>query len=95
MKIQYTPESLNDLWRLRDFLEEKNSVVAKRVSQEIKNGIKKLKQFPKLGTMVDRAPDPEVMRDLYLGNYTVRYLIGPSQIIILRVWHGKEIGKDL
>jgi len=95
MKIRYTPEAISDLARLREFIEIKNPVAAQRVSKELLLGIDKLRVFPKMGLQVLRAPQPELIRDLFIGNYTIRYLIAKEEIIILRLWHGKEIEKDL
>lgn len=95
MKVQYSPEAINDLVRLREFIELKNPYAAKRVASKILAGIEKLKSFPEIGLLVQRAPDPEKIRDLFVSNYTVRYLIGKDTLYILRVWHGKEIEKDL
>lgn len=95
MKIKYTLESINDLKRLRRFIEEKNPIAAQRIARELLTGVEKLKVFPKIGLSVTRAQDPEVIRDLFVGHYTVRYIIGDNVIFILRIWHGKEIGKDL
>ena len=95
MKINYSPESISDLTRLREFIEVKNPVAAKRIATELIAGISKLKIFPRMGLPVKRAPEPEVIRDLFIGRYTVRYLVSNQDIFILRVWHGKEIGKDL
>lgn len=95
MKIKYTLESINDLKRLRNFIEEKNPIAAQRIASELLTGIKKLKVFPKIGLPVLRAQDPEIIRDLFIGHYTVRYLISDKVIFILRIWHGKEIEKDL
>jgi len=39
---------------------------------------------------VELAPDPEMIRDLIIGNYIARYLIHQKQGYILRVWHHKE-----
>jgi plasmid stabilization system protein ParE len=83
------------LERLREFIEVKNPVVAQRVAREILLGIDKLKVFPKMGVQVLRAPQPELVRDLFIGNYTVRYMITKEELIILRLWHDKEIEKDL
>jgi plasmid stabilization system protein ParE len=47
-----------------------------------------------MGLPVNRAPDPESIRDLFVGRYTVRYLTKDQFVIILRIWHGKEIEKD-
>ena len=94
MKIRYTPEAIHDLDRLREFIEIRNPVAAQRVAKELLLGIDKLKVFPKMGVQVLRAPQPELVRDLFIGNYTVRYLIAKEELIILRLWHGKEIEKD-
>lgn len=95
MRIRYTPEAIHDLGRLREFIEVKNPVAAQRVAREILLGIDKLKVFPKMGVQVLRAPQPALVRDLFIGNYTVRYMITKQELIILRLWHGKEIEKDL
>ncbi len=90
MKLSYSPESINDLIRLREFIEIKNPLIAKRIAQSIKNGINQLKSFPYLGVKVKKAPDPKIIRDIIIGNYTARYLIRPKEIIVLRIWHHKE-----
>jgi len=95
MKINYTLESINDLKRLREFIEVKNPIAAHRIAKELLTGIEKLKVFPKIGLPVRRAPDPEIIRDLFIDRYTVRYLVSSNAIFILRIWHGKEIEKDL
>jgi len=94
MKISYTPEAIADLSRLREFIEIKNPVAAQRVANELLIGIDKLKVFPKMGIQASRAPQPELIRDLFVGNYTIRYLIKDGEIIVLRLWHGKENEKD-
>lgn len=95
MRVEYSPESIYDLIRLREFIEIKNPIAARRVANELLDGISKLRLFPKIGLPVVRASDPKIVRDLFIGNYTVRYLIGNDEIYILRIWHGKEIEKDL
>lgn len=95
MRIRYSPESIEDLIRSRDFIKEKNPVAAHRIANELLDGIKKLKLFPEIGLPVTRAADSQFIRDLFIGNYIVRYLIGKNEIYILRMWHGKEIEKDL
>lgn len=95
MKISYTQEAINDLERLRKFIESKNPFAARRISSELLDGIGNLHAFSKMGLPVARAPDPEAIRDLFIGQYTVRYLLDEDHLIILRVWHGKEVEKDL
>ena len=95
MKVDYSPESIGDLIRLRAFIESENPQAARRIANSILEGLDKLKIFPRMGLPVHRAPDPESIRDLYIGSYTIRYLVRKKRIYILRVWHGKEIEKDL
>lgn len=95
MNIQYSLEAIDDLVRLREFIAVRNPYAAKHVAGKLLSGIEKLKVFPEIGLPVQRSPQPEKIRDLFITNYTVRYLIGDDSIFILRVWHGKEIEKDL
>lgn len=95
MNVKFTPEAVGDLTRLREFIEEENPIAAQRIANELLIGIEKLKVFPEIGLMVDRASKPELIRDLFIDKYTIRYLIGEKEIVVLRMWHGKEIGKDL
>ncbi len=90
MRISYTPEAIGDLRRLREFIEVKNPLAAQRVATLILKGISQLKAFPYLGVEVQQAPNPEMVRDLIIGNYTARYLIRSKKIDILRAWHYKE-----
>lgn len=94
MKISYTPESIDDLIRLREFIEQKNPVAAQRIANELLIGIEKLKVFPKMGLPVGNAPNPESIRDIYVLSYTVRYLTADTNLTVLRIWHNKENEKD-
>ncbi len=94
MRIRFTVEAIHDLERLRAFVESKNPHAARRIAAEILDGIENLAVFPDMGLPVSRAPDPRVIRDLFIGIYTVRYLREENPIIILRIWQGKESEKD-
>lgn len=94
MKIVFTPESIEDLVRLRRFIAIKNPEAAKKFAYILLDGIKKLKRFPYIGVQVNKAPNPEIMRDLIQGKYIVRYLILDKTINILKVWHHKEDRTD-
>jgi len=95
MNLRFTPEAVEDLVKLRTFVEEKNPTAAQRIAKDLLLGMEKLKVFPEIGLKVERAFEPQRIRDLFVGNYTVRYLIGDGEIVVLRIWHGKENGKDL
>lgn len=95
MKISYSPEAVEDLIRLREFIVIKNPLAAQRIANELLAGIDKLKVFPKMGISVAKAPDPELIRDLFIDQYTIRYFFTGIDIIVLRLWHDKENEKDL
>lgn len=96
MKLRYSPESISDLQRLYEFIAPKNPLSARKVAIEIQESVEKLKQFPQIGLPVSRAESSQEIRDLYVGNYTIRYLIAAAEtIFILRIWHNKETEKDL
>ncbi len=83
MQIIYTPESIADLKRLRDFIAVKNPLSADRIARTLRVGIKKLKAFPKLGLGVEKD-DSGKIRDLIFGDHIVRYLTLEETIHILR-----------
>jgi plasmid stabilization system protein ParE len=89
MKIMYTPESIDDLKRLREFIAVKSPGAANRIANYLMTGIRKLKTFPHLGSEVIKAKS-NMIRDLILGDYIVRYLVLPGTIYILKIWHHKE-----
>ena len=95
MNLRFSPEAIDDLVRLRAFVEEENPTAAQRVAKELLLGLEKLKVFPEIGLKVERALKPRRIRDLFIGKYTVRYLVGEEEIVVLRIWHGKEHEKDL
>lgn len=90
MKVRYSPEAVGDLRRLRAFIEVKNPLAAKRAAATILQGISQLKAFSLLGTKVERAPNPEAIRDSVFGNYLARYLVHETEIYVLRIWHHRE-----
>ncbi len=94
MNLRFTREPINDLIRLRKFIEENNPTAADRISSDLLLGMEKLKVFPEIGLKVDRAFEPHRIRDLLIDKFTIRYLIGDGEIVVLRLWHGKEIEKD-
>ena len=95
MNIRYTPEAISDLARLREFIAIKNPVAAQRIAKNILFGIDEIRTFPRMGRHFLRGPQSELMRDFFIGTYTIRYLIAKEEIIVLRLWHGKELEKDL
>lgn len=95
MKVKYSSESIEDLNRVVEFIENKNPYAARRIAIDLQEGVDRLKRFPEIGLPVLKAKDPEQIRDLYIRGYTVRYLINDDLIYILRVWHSRENERNL
>jgi len=53
MKISYSPESVGDLIRLREFIEIKNPQAAHKIALSLSKGISQLKSFPLLGVRLN------------------------------------------
>ncbi|MBC53356.1 MAG: plasmid stabilization protein [Gammaproteobacteria bacterium] len=90
MKLLYTPEAVTDLRRLREFIAEKNPEAAQKMGPQLVDDISTLITLPYLGRKVQRAPNPEIVRDLSAGAYIVRYLLLDDAIHVLRIWHKRE-----
>ena len=90
MKLVYSAEAVADLMRLRDFISEKDPHAAHRVGRKLVKRIEILRQFPRIGRPVERAKDPDTLRDIVFGNYVIRYSLHQETIILLRVWHHFE-----
>ena len=95
MKVKYSPEAVTGLQRVVEFVESKNPFSARRIGIDLQEGVHKLKQFPEIGLHVLNAPDPSQIRDLFINDCTVRYLITDEVIYILRIWHDKENERNL
>jgi len=90
MKLTYSTNAVNDLIRLRSFIEEKNPVAAARIAEELVRRIESLLQYPEVGHAVALAPEPNSIRDMVFGDYVVRYVPRGEVLIVLRIWHHYE-----
>ena len=82
-----------DLRRLHDFVAEQNPLAARRLAKSLRDGIKRLKQFPQMGRRVRQSADvwaPEEIRDWVAGTYIARYVLLDETIVVLRIWRQKE-----
>ena len=90
MKIVYSHEAISDLIRLRKFIAEKDPKSAARIAKDIVTRVEMLRTFPEAGVIVAQAPEPRIIRDIYIGKYIARYALHSGAITILRVWHHYE-----
>lgn len=63
MYLRFAPETVDDLARPREFIEEKNPAAAQSVANDLLLGLEKLKIYPEIGLKVERAFDPKRIRN--------------------------------
>lgn len=88
-RLIWLEEAVADLARLRSFLETNNPQAARRAASTILDGTQILRQHPEAG-----GPLGDGRRELYLpfgsSAYVLRYRIDGDDVVIIRVWHGRE-----
>lgn len=90
--LRFTPESLADLQRLREFLRNKSPDAAQRAQQTLLQAIESLQRMPQAHRPVpDQADQRELIVKFGAQGYVVRYHYQPgSEIVVLRMWHQRE-----
>ena len=91
MNVLWSSSALADLNRFASFLSEEHPHLARRVAVEIASRISVLADFPDLGRPIGSRDD---LRQLVLkvlnADYVFQYAVKPDQVLILRVFHGRE-----
>lgn len=88
MQIRFSPESIEDLKRLHDFLARHDLETARATVLNIKAAINRFSEMPHIGRPLE---DIEGVREFVFGRYVVRYLVKKKAVYILRFWHSKEL----
>jgi plasmid stabilization system protein ParE len=89
-KVVLSRAAERDIERLYDFLVVKSERAAFEATQTIRTGLNSLDRFP------ERGPErrPGGWRELWIpfgaSGYVARYRVTPTQVVILRVFHGRE-----
>jgi plasmid stabilization system protein ParE len=94
MDLIFLPEADADIDRLFEFLFHENPIAAHDAMLAIDEGINNLENFPELGIAMD---DETGRRELFIPHgksiYVLRYKLHKEKdrIVVLRVWHGREL----
>ena len=93
-RLIWTPQALDDVARLHDFLAGKDQDAAKRAVRAIREGVKVLARHPGIGRPAAEM-DPAFREWLIAfggSGYVVLYRLEASQVLLLAVRHGRELG---
>ena len=90
--IHLSRDAVDDVARLRTFLDHVSAGAARRALELIWTAIERLQDFPTLGMPTD---DPEIRQIVVrfgVSGYIIRYVVLPESgdILITRIWHGRE-----
>jgi len=93
-RINFSPQAIQDLIRLREYLASKSEAAAEKAKTEI---ISKIKSLPAMPEAHKPVPDHPMLRDLIIkfgaSGYVARYWYERgSDILILRIRHQREAG---
>ena len=90
--IVFSPDSLSDIDRVREFLDINNPEAAKRAMRVIFAALDTLLEFPELGHATSDADIRQIIVRFGAAGYVVRYTILPEtgDVLVLRLWHGRE-----
>jgi len=91
-KIIWHPEAVQDQLRIFNHLTSINPIAAQKAAQLIREGAKSLIAWPNRCRPMD---DDSGRRELFIqfgsGAYILRYILDQHSIVIVRVWHSKEL----
>jgi plasmid stabilization system protein ParE len=83
--------AVDDLFRLREFLRQKNPKAALNAAKKIIATANFLLEQPYLGHPIEDMPEFHKLKIPFgKNNYVMKYRINEGKIIILRVWHSRE-----
>jgi plasmid stabilization system protein ParE len=93
VKLLVSRQAADDVQRLRAFLTEKNPKIAERAVEALVNAVESLELFPERGRPSGIRGIRELMVPFGQSAYVLRYAYNTNngEIVILRIWHGREM----
>ncbi|MGA7995400.1 MAG: type II toxin-antitoxin system RelE/ParE family toxin [Bradyrhizobium sp.] len=90
--ILLSPDAVEDVERLRTFLDRNSPDAAQRALALIWTAIDRLQDFPNLGMPTGDADIRQIVIRFGASGYVVRYAVlpGDEDILVTRIWHGRE-----
>ncbi|SHJ73920.1 addiction module toxin, RelE/StbE family [Reichenbachiella agariperforans] len=91
VKINWTPQSKNDLIAIADFIAQNSVKYARIQVQRIRERVRQLATFPNSGRIVPELNIPRI-REVILGNYRIIYITATDERIdILTIHHSAKL----
>ncbi|MDD2733392.1 MAG: type II toxin-antitoxin system RelE/ParE family toxin [Desulfuromonadaceae bacterium] len=93
MRIEWLDAAIDDLQRLRVFIQPHNTDAAHRAFRLIKSAVTAVGSNPRMGKPVEDLPDfHDLIVPFGASGYVIRYRIQGDTVFIIAVKHCKEAG---
>lgn len=89
-EIVWTPQSLDDLRRLLEYISVDSPITARRFAQRIVERVEQLTTHPLSGSVIPED-DEEVYRQLVQGKYRLIYRVDGDRVIIIADHHAARL----
>ena len=92
MTVRWLAPALDDIRRLYEFLLENDPRAAGRAARAIRVGASRLVDAPEIGRpLADGTDRRELLIPFSAGAYVLRYRIHDETVVVIRVWHSREV----
>jgi|SRR6185312_3533019 len=93
-KIEWTEQSRNDLFKIKEYIAADSLFQAERTIKLIYSHVQKLTSYPEIGMVIYRS-EKYLVRRILIKRYRVIYIFHSDTIFILSVQHqSQELGTD-
>jgi len=92
-EIVWSPQSVEDVESIRDYMNRDSPHFAALVAQRIVDAVEHLGRFPESGRIVPEFGDPR-LREALWRNYRIVYRSSPTVVEIVTVFHGARLFVD-
>ncbi len=89
-KIIWSPQSLDDLENIADYIAKDSPYYASSVIENIIESVENLSLFPQIGRKVPEAAD-ENIREILYKRYRIIYQFREDTVEILTIFHSSQL----
>lgn len=89
-KVTWSPEAVEDLESIAEYIERDSSFYAQSVISKILEASRNIKEFPLIGRVVPELGN-ENIRERFIYSYRLVYKMEKRKILIIAVIHGKRL----
>ncbi len=87
MPVSFSPEAIEDLIKIRDYIGQENPFAASRVAVQLLAACDRLEYMPERGRPGFVASTREITT---VWPYVIVYRVRAANVEIIRIWHGAQ-----